>query len=171
MAILIKNPLHLGAQVWRITRGIVRPSRRQDGRTTTTLVPDPAFWEPKSCRDYGCTHYLLGWSTTTDLGTELGIAQADYVRKRCGRAFREYRDEHLQTVRHFVFESGQQCFRDHQGDAVGFAASGPHLKPIDRDPTFKNAIPGRDTRVMDYDEYFDTFNETVVRITQKQREV
>jgi len=54
---------------------------------------------------------------------------------------------------------------------VGFAASGPHLKPIDRDPTFKNAIPGRDTRVMDYDEYFDTFNETVVRITQKQREV
>ena len=179
MAFLIKNPLNLGPQVFRITRGLMKRGRRQDGQVGSTFTPAPGFWEAQTCKDFSCSHYALGWCTTVDLSTELGKAQADYIRKRSGKIFNELADEcyyhgpqpGLLSIRHFNFGQGQECFRDHESAAVGFSRDGPHLKPVDRDPLFKNIAQGRETKNMDYDEYFDTVNEVVVQLGQKGREV
>lgn len=64
-----------------------------------------------ACEEVVCTAYLYGWETKVDESTDLGRRQADYIRKRAGRTFKELRDGAI-TV--FRFESGQRCFSNHQ---------------------------------------------------------
>lgn len=64
------------------------------------------------CEEVGCQAWRSGWESTIDETTDLGQAQAAYIRQQSGRTFREQRTEQGLTV--FRFESGQRCFADHQ---------------------------------------------------------
>ena len=105
-----------------------------------------------------CPHYNFGWTTTVDVSSPLGQTQADYIRKKSGRSFKEERGEVAGSLIRFLFDSGQKCFREHS-------------RPVDRDPIFKSLIPGRDSKLMDYDEFFTTFNEASAQRAQKDKEV
>jgi hypothetical protein len=77
-------------------------------------VPLETHWRRGTCREVDCAHYLAGWETVLDEGDgdEMTAHRANYIRKRAGRSFREYRDNAGLT--HFAFEPGQECFRSHQ---------------------------------------------------------
>ena len=63
------------------------------------------------CERVGCQAWRDGWESVIDESTDLGKAQAGYIRAQSGRTFREMRTEGL-TV--FRFESGQRCFAEHR---------------------------------------------------------
>lgn len=75
-----------------------------------------------ACQEVGCEAYRLGWETAVDEATEMGRAQARYIRTQSGRTFREYRSEAGLTV--FRFEPYQRCFVDHQTVAEAFYVRG-----------------------------------------------
>ena len=75
-----------------------------------------------ACREVGCEAYRHGWETAVDEATEMGRAQARYIRSQSGRTFREYRSEAGLTV--FRFEPYQRCFADHQTVAEAFYVRG-----------------------------------------------
>lgn len=64
------------------------------------------------CERVACTAWREGWESAIDERTDLGKAQAAYIRSQSGRTFREMRTEAGLTV--FRFESGQRCFADHK---------------------------------------------------------
>lgn len=65
-----------------------------------------------ACEQVGCEARRIGWTSTFDESTELGKAQATYVRHFSGRTFTERRTEAGLTV--FIFEPGQRCFAEHK---------------------------------------------------------
>jgi len=134
--------IHKGTQTFRMNRG------NKDG------TPKSGWWEAADCRKFNCDHYLMGWVTDIDIKADLGARQADYIRRTSGRAFKEVPIGG--GLIRFDFEAGQKCFRT-------------HTMPVDRDPTFTLHIPGREKREMDYDEFHENFNETVVQIEQSKR--
>jgi len=147
VGIYIKHPLDLGAQVFRMNRADL----------TLGGVRLTDYWEVANCREFDCEQYERGWTSTYDPSTELGRRQIRFVRKLKNRSFRE--DSGGDGLVRFHFPPGQKCFR------------GPHQKPIERDPIFNHLARGRDSVVMDYDQFHDTMNETVVQIRQARREV
>lgn len=69
-----------------------------------------------ACRDVGCQNWAHGWETTVDEGTDLGKAQAAYIRQKSGRDFTELR---IGTVANpgltvFRFAAFQRCFTEHR---------------------------------------------------------
>jgi len=68
--------------------------------------------ERAACEQVGCGAYRNGWRTVIDERTDLGRAQAEYIRTRSRRTFREQRAGDGMTC--FIFESGQRCFTDHK---------------------------------------------------------
>ncbi|MDX3643098.1 hypothetical protein [Streptomyces sp. MB09-02B] len=64
------------------------------------------------CERVGCEAWRKGWESVIDERTDLGQAQAVYIRQRSGRTFREAKTDAGLTV--FRFESGQRCFAEHQ---------------------------------------------------------
>lgn len=64
------------------------------------------------CEQVACPAWREGWESVIDERTDLGQAQAAYIRLQSGRTFREMRTEAGLTV--FRFESGQRCFAEHQ---------------------------------------------------------
>ncbi|MFB7440254.1 hypothetical protein ACFC01_18155 [Streptomyces mirabilis] len=65
-----------------------------------------------ACEHVGCPQWRQGWDSVIDERTELGKAQAHYIRHRSKRTFRETRTDAGLTV--FRFESGQRCFAEHR---------------------------------------------------------
>ena len=65
-----------------------------------------------ACRDVGCEYWAHGWDTTVDEATDLGKAQAAYIRHKSGRTFTEQRTGAGLTV--FRFEAFQRCFTEHR---------------------------------------------------------
>lgn len=65
-----------------------------------------------ACEQVGCRAWRHGWQTMVDERTDLGRSQAEYLRTRSGRTFREQRTGDGLTA--FIFESGQRCFTDHK---------------------------------------------------------
>lgn len=65
-----------------------------------------------ACSEVGCEAWARGWDTTVDERTELGAAQAVYIRRHSRRTFREMRTDMGLTV--FRFEAGQRCFAEHK---------------------------------------------------------
>lgn len=155
MGILIKNARHLGSQTFRMNRADLATD--QNGKPTGTK--NPAYWETANCRDFECPHYLLGWTTSVDTSTDLGRRQAYFIRKDDSRECRKEIQGGPEGLVLFHFPPGQKCFR------------GPHSLPVQRDPIFKNLIPGLESKPIDYDEFFTEFNETVTLIKQNKREV
>ncbi|MBO3751530.1 hypothetical protein J5X84_36120 [Streptosporangiaceae bacterium NEAU-GS5] len=64
-----------------------------------------------ACETVGCKAWRQGWTSLIDESTDLGRAQASYIRHGAGRTFREQRTAEGLTA--FRFDSGQRCFRDH----------------------------------------------------------
>ncbi|MFD5631584.1 hypothetical protein [Streptomyces sp. NPDC127072] len=64
------------------------------------------------CEEVSCAGWREGWESAIDESTDLGKAQAAYIRTQAGRTFRELRTAAGLTV--FRFESGQRCFADHK---------------------------------------------------------
>ena len=65
-----------------------------------------------ACKDVGCQNWLHGWETTVDEATDLGRAQAAYIRHKSGRTSTERRTGTGLTV--FRFEAFQRCFVEHR---------------------------------------------------------
>lgn len=76
------------------------------------LVQTQEHFMTADCREVRCPHYELGWTTTVDEKTDLGRAQARYMRKEAKRKFKEHQNELGLTV--FLFEQGQKCFQQHK---------------------------------------------------------
>lgn len=88
--------------------------RLGDPRTTQHFRADTPETgrERQSCKDVACPHHMFGWETTVDEGTQLGKAQAGYIRYQSGRRFKE---ERLPTgLTRFAFYPGQTCFSVHE---------------------------------------------------------
>ena len=85
-----------------------------DSRTNVKrhLVQTAEHLRAADCIETDCPHYNLGWTTTVDEKTDLGLRQARYIRKEANRKFKEHRNEVGLTV--FLFEQGQKCFRQHK---------------------------------------------------------
>jgi hypothetical protein len=64
-----------------------------------------------SCELVECDAWKHGWETTVDERTDLGMAQATYIRQKSGRTYREMKSGPL-TV--FRFQSRQRCFGEHR---------------------------------------------------------
>lgn len=65
-----------------------------------------------ACKDVGCQNWLHGWNTLINEATDLGKAQAAYIRQQSGRTFTEQRTDAGLTV--FRFEAFQRCFAEHK---------------------------------------------------------
>jgi hypothetical protein len=92
-----------------------------DYKTYQLLAPRSTHYRSASCAEAHCAFREHGWQSIVDVSTDLGRAQAEYIRRECGRRFSETRDEHGRAV--FTFEAGQRCFREHQ-------------VPLDRPPLY-----------------------------------
>lgn len=91
-----------------------------------------------ACKDVGCQNWAHGWETTVDETTDLGKAQAAYIRQKSGRTFTETRTDAGLTV--FRFEAFQRCFSEHRtrpdsfwrrdGDWRGLPRGGQQIRHV-----------------------------------------
>lgn len=75
------------------------------------LSPKATHYKEVDCREFGCLHYQRGWASKIDERTELGKAQAGYIRTKSGRRFTEEKLETSETL--FRFSPEQKCFSTH----------------------------------------------------------
>lgn len=109
----------------------ISPAMPAENMQTYRIVrPSATHWRPASCADVDCPAWRHGWTTSIDESTELGAAQARYIRRDSGRGFVESRAAHL-TV--FDFEPGQRCF-----------GADEHRAPVEREPLY--LVAGGDWR-------------------------
>ena len=86
----------------------VTPNLRPDQyRTFAVVAPLATHFRPATCEEAGCPAFLGGWRSTVDLSTDLGQAQAAYIRGS-GRGVTE------PEPGVFEFAPGQPCFRADQ---------------------------------------------------------
>lgn len=120
-----------------ITRII--PSAPAGAFQTFRIISPPDRMVRAACEQVGCPAWLHGWETRVDESTDLGKAQADYIRQKAGRTYREMRTGPL-TV--FRFLPKQRCFAEHQTRPETFLVRGgdwrqntglirQHQKPAD----------------------------------------
>lgn len=81
-------------------------------RTWAVHAPPATHWQVVSCQQYGCLTQQRGFRTILDTATDLGRAQAGYLRTRAGRPHREHRSGPSQVT--FVFPPGTDCFTTHR---------------------------------------------------------
>ena len=91
-------------------------------KTYQLLAPVATHHRPATCEEVSCAALAYGWKTVVDESTDLGQAQAHYIRKQSGRAFREDRDV-TSGLTLFIFAASQRCFT-------------AHTVPLERDPVF-----------------------------------
>ncbi len=108
-----------------------------------------ATWE-----ETRCPHYLLGWQTLIDEGSQFGQGQARYIRLEGGRSFTEERNPAGLTV--FTFPPGQTCF------------ARKHYLPLDRDAVFEKMQGHREPLWMYGQDWIDDSKETLHRIKTLQ---
>ena len=74
-------------------------------------APEATHRRHATCGEVDCQNMQHGWRTVIDETSDLGAAQASYIRRESGRKFTEERDPAGLTV--FTFEPWQRCFADH----------------------------------------------------------
>ena len=89
---------------------------------TFQIVRPPDLRIRVACEAADCGAWRHGWQTIVDERTDLGTAQAAYIRQKSGRTFREQRSGDGLTV--FTFEPRQRCFRDHHTLGERYVARG-----------------------------------------------
>jgi len=90
-------------------------------QTYSVAQPLVSHFRPATCKEVDCEQQRLGWMTLVDERIGRGKAQAHYIRRQSERHFREEQLEGGMTA--FVFEAGQECFKQHQ-------------MPLEREPFF-----------------------------------
>lgn len=90
----------------------VQPLGPASAYQTYGIHARPDTGEVAACHEVGCEAWRNGWETAVDEGTDLGRAQAAYIRHGSRRTFTETRTGGGLTV--FRFESGQRCFAEHR---------------------------------------------------------
>jgi len=100
-------------------------------KTYSFVRPLRSHWRTADCEESGCTAYANGWITRVDESSELGRAQAHYIRHDRTRKSTEDRTPEGLTA--FTFPPGQKCFQGKN-----------HKLPIERDPVF--LVKGGDHR-------------------------
>ncbi len=109
------------------------------GRDTTVV---------SACKDVGCQNWAHGWETTVDEATDLGKAQAAYIRQKSGRTSTEQRTAAGLTV--FRFEAFQRCFTEHRTRPDSFWR---------RDGDFRGNPTGRSLRHTRAADWIEDFQE------------
>ena len=99
---------------------------------TYSLVSPPDRTVVAACELVGCEAWMHGWETAVDEGTDLGRAQADYIRTQSGRTFKEQRTETGLTV--FLFEARQRCFAEHKTRPERYSVRLGDWRPDGRGP-------------------------------------
>ncbi|NUS79150.1 MAG: hypothetical protein HOV70_23530 [Streptomyces sp.] len=110
------------------------------------------------CEQVACPAWRNGWESTIDERTELGQAQAAYIRGTSRRTFRETKTGAGLTV--FRFESGQRCFADHQ--------TVPELYLV-RDGDHRGNPTGRSRRHARPQDWVEDFGENQLRLVDQQQ--
>jgi hypothetical protein len=108
-----------------------------------------------ACHEVGCPHWTKGWETSVDEFTDLGKAQAEYIRTKCGRTFKEMKRGDGKTV--FIFEPHQRCFREHRTKADIF---------IRRHGDFRGNPSGQAFRHTNAIEWFEDLAENQQRLNE-----
>ena len=88
--------------------------------------PLATHWRRASCAEMDCPHYIWGWETLIDERTDFGKMQADYIRHKSGREFKE--EVLANGLIRFEFHAGQRCFREHK-------------VPLEREPLLTRGVP------------------------------
>lgn len=78
-------------------------------KTYQIVAPKGTHMRPATCEEIGCAPFLNGWQSVIDEGTELGQAQAYYIRRNSRRSFTEHQGMTAGLVV-FTFPPGQKCF-------------------------------------------------------------
>ncbi len=140
---------------FRISRGLpyMAPRSQYRGDTQQRFKRHPAHWTKIGCKEYGCDHYAKGWITKINLspfqGQEdirLNQMRYNWIRDHSERKFCESLEG---AVAVFHFEAEQTCFREHIG-------------MIERDPMFFH-----NRKRIDYDQFFDEFQETDYQVARR----
>lgn len=74
-----------------------------------TPLEMPGFWRKGTCEEVDCPRWLQGWVSRIDETTELGQAQAHYIRHDKSRKHIESRT--ADGLTEFRYPPGQTCFR------------------------------------------------------------
>lgn len=82
-------------------------------KTYEISAPKSTHFRDATCAEVDCEYQREGWQSVIDESTELGRAQAHYIRNKSGRRFTEDRN-HAPGVTVFRFEAGQTCFNQHE---------------------------------------------------------
>jgi len=98
-------------------------------QTYAIRAPKGTHHRTASCAEADCPNLQHGWRSVIDEATDLGAAQATYIRRESGRKFTEERDPAGLTV--FTFEAWQRCFAE-------------HTVPLEREPFY--VVRGGDWR-------------------------
>lgn len=75
-------------------------------RTFQMRAPLATHFRAATCEEQRCPAWVHGWVTRVDLSTDLGQAQAAYIRK--GATGRQWAEDDPGV---FVFPAGQTCFK------------------------------------------------------------
>jgi hypothetical protein len=91
----------------------IEPNMAPSAYQTYTIDRDRDVAVKAACTEVGCEAYAHGWEVTCDEQTDLGRAQAHYIRTQAGRDFTERRslDDALTVFRFSAFQRG---FTDHR---------------------------------------------------------
>jgi hypothetical protein len=80
-------------------------------KTYRVLQPLKTHYRKATCFEVKCDLMANGWRSVIDEATDLGQAQAHYIRHEAGRRFSEEKTPNGLTV--FTFVPGQKCFNQH----------------------------------------------------------
>lgn len=131
--------------------------------TYQIAAPRSTHHRPASCAEARCAAHEHGWRSTVDERTDLGQAQAHYVRSESGRRYSEHQNEAGLTV--FEFPASQRCFAQ-------------HTVPLDRPPLFvvrdgdwrgnpRHTEPRVHARPADWVDDFATHQDRLSRIIER----
>jgi hypothetical protein len=77
----------------------------------------------QACKEAGCEKWRRGWESHINEASQLGRAQADYIRRSSGRTFTEKHSD-LTGLTVFRFEPGQRCFAEHKTQPMLYVVRG-----------------------------------------------
>src|SRR5690348_1425764 len=129
-------------------------------KTYAIQAPRSTHQRKATCAEVECDAWRLGWTSSVDESTDLGMRQAAYIRNLSGRRFIEERTGEM-TV--FTFYPEQRCFAE-------------HLVPLDREPQFlvlggdwRGNPRGEEARIhRTFDDWANDFGEHQDRLKKAQ---
>lgn len=123
--------------------------RNQTGQLFRMSAPIPTHRRIATCAEVDCSHYMNGWITKVATGSQAAL----YIRHLSGRKFVEKAEGGHST---FTFYPGQKCFRSHTAS-------------LDRPPFLLHQKGGPIRRIIEPQQFNDTFNEEMYQLEQARK--